>query len=140
MEDRNYASILGFLLLIMVIFAFVPVIILALIFSKGVSSGTKVESEIVNGLVTVSSLIFAFQPTFFKTSKRGTLRLAFTAIFLVEGILLTLTGYSYVINTLNQGYLSISTLFIASGSLFFNASMTVFFVLADLAVQSSARV
>jgi hypothetical protein len=124
------------LILVMAIFAFMPVVIVSLVFGKAISNEAKVESEIVNGLVTVSGLIFAFQPTFFKAPKVGTLRLMFTAIFLVEDLLLGITGYSYVTSTLNLGYLSTFTLLCASSSLFLNVSMTAFFVLSDLVVQS----
>lgn len=120
----------------MVIFAFVPVLFLARVFTGKISFEAKVESEIVNGLITVSGLIFAFQPTFFRHPKEGILRLVYLAIFLVEGLLLGLTGYNYVVSTLDLGYLTTSTLLFASGSLFLNISMTAFFVLADLMIQS----
>ena len=138
MEDVRYAPILAVLFIAMVILAFMPVLVLFFIFPKAVFSEAKVETEIINGLVTVSGLIFVFQPTFFKATRTRSpkLRLMVMAIFLVEVALFVITGYSYVSNTLSQGYLSTSTLFTAVGSLFFNASMTVFFVLADLAVMS----
>ena len=124
------------LILVMGIFAFVPVVITYSMFSDEISNEARVESEIVNGLVTVSGLIFAFQPTFFKKPKNSLLRLMFMAIFLVESLLLGITGYSYVTDTLKMGNLSVFTLLTAFSSLILNISMTVFFVLADLVVQS----
>ena len=121
---------------VLAIFSFVPVVIIYLVFGGTISHEAKIESEIINGLVTVSGLIFAFQPTFFRAPKASTLRLMFTAIFLVEGLLLGITGYNYVTSTLNLGYLSTYTLLCASNSLMLNISMTTFFVLADLVVQS----
>lgn len=132
-------SIYSVLVIVMAIFAFVPVLFLASVFTGKISFEAKVESEIVNGLVTVSGVIFAFQPTFFRRPKEGILRLAYLAIFLVEAVLLGLTGYNYVVSTLDLGYLTISTLLFAAGSLFLNVSMTAFFVLADLAIQSQNR-
>lgn len=124
-----------FLLALGTILAFVPVIVLYMIFAGRLDS-QKVDSEIVNGLVTVSGLIFAFQPTYFKIPRKGRLRLHSTAIFSVEGLLLGITGYSYVSSTLDLGFLSRYTLFIASGSLVYNIFMTIFFMLADLVYHS----
>jgi len=101
-----------------------------------VSYEVMVESEIVNGLVTVSGLIFAFQPTFFRKPRNTILRMMFMAIFLVESLLLGITGYSYVTDTLTLGNLSVFTLLTAFSSLILNISMTAFFVLVDLVVQS----
>jgi hypothetical protein len=60
----------------------------------------------------------------------------FTAIFLVESLLLGITAYSYVVDTLSIGSLSEYTLLMAVGSLILNISMMVFFVIVDLAVHS----
>jgi sterol desaturase/sphingolipid hydroxylase (fatty acid hydroxylase superfamily) len=120
----------------MSVLAFLPVIITVSTFAGRVSLDAKVESDIVNGIVTVSGLIFAFQPSFFRKPKDTALRLMFTAIFLVESLLLGLTAYSYVVDALSIGGLSEYTLLIALGSLILNISMIVFFVIVDLAVHS----
>jgi hypothetical protein len=124
------------LILVMGVLAFLPVVITVLTFAGRVSLDAKVESDIVNGIVTVSGLIFAFQPSFFRKPKDTVLRLMFTAIFLVESLLLGITAYSYVVDTLSIGSLSEYTLLMAVGSLILNISMMVFFVIVDLAVHS----
>ena len=139
-KGHDMKSSYSVLVLVMGIFAFVPVVITYSIFAGAISYEAKVESEIVNGLVTVSGLIFAFQPTFFRKPKNTLLRLMFTAIFLVESLLLGITGYSYVTDTLAMGNLSVFTLLSAFSSLILNISMTAFFVLVDLVVQSYQNV
>lgn len=131
MEKESYG--VKFALLI---FGFIPFVIMWSIFSSDVSMEKEVNSEIVNGIITVSGLIFAFQPAIFRVKKKGFYRPLFLAIFSVEGILLGLIGYNFIMNALNLGYLSGYTLFLASGSLFFNISMSAYFVLTDLVIQT----
>jgi len=133
---QTHETMFRVLMLVMMIFAFVPVVILFSVFAGKISHEAKVETEIINGLVTVSGLIFAFQPMFFIVPKAGKVRVMFMAIFFLEGLLLGFTGYNYVTSTLDLGYLSTITLLCASGSLFINVSMTLFFVFADLLFQS----
>ena len=132
MEKRHYP-----LMFALAIFAFVPTIALSLVFSTGVSHEKEINPEIVTGLVTVSGLIFVFQPTILRVKKTGFYRILFLAIFSGEGIMIGLVGYNFIIDALNSGYyLSGDTLLLASGSLFFNISMSAYFVLADLVIQA----
>lgn len=123
------------LMLIMLVLASVPVVII-LPHTDLVSHMTKVDSEAVTGLLTISGLIFAFQATYFRKPKTVVHQLMFTAIFLVETLLLALTGLGFVNDVSNLGNTSTTTLFVAFGSLIYNMSMTVFFVLFDIFVLS----
>jgi hypothetical protein len=58
------------------------------------------------------------------------------AIFSVEGLLLGLTGYYYALNGLKYGHLTGDTLELVASSLFFNISMSTYFVLVDLVTQT----
>ena len=120
------------LILIATILAFIPVIIISLSFAGIISKITEVDPEIINGLLTVSGVIFAFQATYFRKPKKLIRQFLFTAIFVVEILLFGLSGYNYVTDISSFGHPSTLTLFIAFGSLIYNVSMTGFFVIFDL--------
>ena len=120
----------------LLIFAVIPIATILSIFPLGVPHEKRVNPNIVNGMITVSGLIFAFQPIIFKLKKKGFYRILFLAIFSVEGLILGLTGYYYALNGLNYGYLTGDTLELVASSLFFNISMSTYFVLVDLATQT----
>lgn len=123
------------LILIIAVLAWVPIVII-LPHTNLVSQMTKVDIEAIAGLLTISGLIFAFQATYFRKPKTVVHQLMFTAIFLAESLLLAFTGFSFVNDISNFGFTSTTTLFVAFGSLIYNISMTVFFVLFDIFVLS----
>lgn len=120
----------------LLIFAVIPIATILSIFPLGVPHEKKINPNIVNGMITVSGLIFAFQPIIFKIKKKEFYRILFLAIFSVEGLILGLTGYYYALNGLNYGYLTGDTLELVATSLFFNISMSTYFVLVDLVTQT----
>jgi hypothetical protein len=120
----------------LLIFAVIPIATILSIFPLGVPHEKRVNPNIVNGMITVSGLIFAFQPIIFKLKKKGFYRILFLAIFSVEGLILGLTGYYYALNGLNYGYLTGDTLELVASSLFFNISMSTYFVLVDFVTQT----
>lgn len=120
----------------LLIFAVIPIATTLSIFPLGVPHEKKINPAIVNGMLVVSGLIFAFQPIIFNIKKKGFYRILFLAIFSVEGLLLGLTGYYYALNGLNYGHLTGSTLELVATSLFFNISMSTYFVLVDLVTQT----
>jgi hypothetical protein len=120
----------------LLIFAVIPIATILSIFPLGVPHEKRVNPNIVNGMITVSGLIFAFQPIIFKLKKKGFYRILFLAIFSVEGLILGLTGYYYALNGLNNGYLTGDTLELVASSLFFNISMSTYFVLVDFVTQT----
>lgn len=128
------------LIFIATILAFIPVIIVALTFAGILSKITEVDAEVINGLLTISGLIFAFQAAYFRKPKKPLHQFLFTAIFVVEIILFGLGGYSYVMDISNFGHPSTLTLFVAFSSLTYNISITGFFVLFDLYVLSFKQV
>lgn len=120
----------------LLIFAVIPIATTLSIFPLGVPHEKKINPAIVNGMLVVSGLIFAFQPIIFNIKKKGFYRILFLAIFSVEGLLLGLTGYYYALNGLNHGHLTGDTLELVATSLFFNISMSTYFVLVDLVTQT----
>jgi len=120
----------------LLIFTVIPIATILSIFPLGVPHEKRVNPNIVNGMITVSGLIFAFQPIIFKLKKKGFYRILFLAIFSVEGLILGLTGYYYALNGLNYGYLTGDTLELVASSLFFNISMSTYFVLVDFVTQT----
>jgi hypothetical protein len=120
----------------LLIFSFIAVVTVALVYPSGIAHTKEVNSEIVIGIVTVSGLIFAFQPTIFKIKKIGFYRILFLAIFSLEGLLLGIVGYNFNANAQNLGYLTEDSLFLATASLFFNLVMSAYFVVLDLLMQS----
>ena len=123
----------------LLIFAIIPIVTILSIFPLGVPHEKKINPAIVNGMLVVSGLIFAFQPIIFNIKKIGFHRILFLAIFSVEGLLLGLTGYHYALNGLNYGHLTGDTLELAASSLFFNISMSTYFVLVDLVTQTEEK-
>lgn len=118
--------------------AFIPIIAITFVFlPTGVPYEAQIDPEILNGIITISGLVFAFQPAIFRAKKSGFFRLMFLAIFSAEGMLIGLVGYNYVFDALNLGnYLSGNTLFLATSSLFFNITMSAHFVLSDLVIEA----
>ena len=106
------------------------------VFSFNIAYDKVVNSEIVIGIVTLSGLIFAFQPTIFKIKKTGFYRILFLVIFSFEGLILGIIGYVFALNALNVGYLTENALFVATASLFVNLFMSAYFVLVDLLIQT----
>ena len=106
------------------------------VFSFNIAYDKVVNSEIVIGIVTLSGLIFAFQPTIFKIKKTGFYRIWFLVIFSLEGLILGIIGYVFALNALNVGYLTEFALFVATLSLFVNLFMSAYFVLVDLLIQA----
>lgn len=128
------------LILIASILAFIPVAIVSLTFAGLLSKISEVDAEVINGLLTVSGLIFAFQAAYFKKPRKPLHQMLFTAIFVVEIIVFGFSGYSYVMDISNFGNPSTFTLFVAFSSLTYNISITGFFVLFDLYALSSQQV
>ena len=118
------------------IFSLIAIIAIRLAFLSGVPHEREVNSGIIIGIVTVSGLIFAFQPTIFKIKKTGFYRILFLAMFSVEGLVLGLVGYNFSINALSLDHLTGGSLFLAYSSLVINLVMSAYFVLVDLMIQT----
>lgn len=124
-----------FLVLILLAFEIVLGFAIISIFPK-ISYDKQVSSEIVIGIVTLSGLIFAFQPTVFKMKKIGFYRTLYLALFSVEGLLLGVVGYEFTLNALSFNYLTEGSLFLATSSLLFNLTISAYFVIVDLMIQA----
>lgn len=98
--------------------------------------GAEVESEIVNGILTASSIIFGFQPAFFKVPKRGKVRIFWISVFLGEALVIGSVGYNYVNSVMSLGYLTTNTLLSAFFSLALNLFYTVVLAFVDFFVFS----
>jgi hypothetical protein len=120
------------LILIPSAFALVAMVIIVLTFSGLISKISEVNAEVINGLLTVSGVIFAFQATYFRKPRKQLHQILFTAIFVVEITLLGLSGFAYVKDISDFGYPSTYTLFVAFSSMIYNILITGFFVLFDL--------
>jgi len=77
----------------------------------------EVESEIVNGIITASSIIFGFQFVSFRVPRKGKERLFYSFVFLYEALLIGFVGFSYLQNVAINGYLTGGTLILAFTSL-----------------------
>lgn len=134
---NNRQRLLAFALLI---FSLIATFAILLVFPSGIPHEKEVSSEIVIGIVTVSGLIFVFQPTIFRIRKTGFYRILFLALFSVEGLVLGLVGYNFSSNALSLNHLTGDSLFLASSSLFINLVMSAYFVLVDLVIQTEEAV
>lgn len=90
------------------------------------STATQVDPEIVNGLATLSGIVFAFHLAFFKPSTEG-----HKALLLVEVALLGLVGVFIFLDFSLLGYISSRALYAAYLSLTYN--------LASIAVEIAAE-
>ena len=121
-------------------FAMVPlfasVIILILLFPHGIPDINDVNPNIVNGLLTMSGIVFAFQPIIFRARKIFFYRFLFVLVFLFEGVLLTIVGYSFVSDAIGVGNFSGTTLYYTTWSLFSNIAFLVYLIFADLLVTA----
>jgi hypothetical protein len=128
---RQYSLVIG-----LIIVSLIAVFAVVSVFPSKIPQDREVSSEIVIGIVTLSGLIFAFQPTIFKIKKTGFYRILFLAIFSVEGLVLGLVGYSFTSNALSLNYLTEYSLFLAYSSLILDLAMSAYFVLVDLVIQA----
>jgi hypothetical protein len=97
---------------------------------------TKVDSEIVNGILTASSIIFGFQFAFFRVPRNKKARIAWAGIFLGEALNIGFVGYNYLQTTMSYGYLSTYTLVLAFLSLAVNLLLTVVLAFLDWIISS----
>jgi hypothetical protein len=131
--ENNRQRLLVFALLIPSLIAIVAI---RQVFPSEIPHEKEVNSEIVIGIVTVSGLIFAFQPTIFKIKKIGFYRILFLVIFSVEGLVLGLVGYNFSVSALSSDHLTGDSLFLAYSSLVVSLVMSAYFVLVDLVMQT----
>jgi hypothetical protein len=94
-----------------------------------------VDPEVINGLLAVSGIVFAFQAFFFKKPKTQIRRLVFAVIFTIEVLTLSYIGISYVGDVMNAIFPSIGTFFFVFFSLIFTLANTAFFIVYDLFVN-----
>jgi len=131
--ENNRQRLLAFALLI---FSLIAIVAIQSVFPSGVPHEKEVNSGIIIGIVTVSGLIFAFQPTIFKIKKTGFYRILFLVIFSVEGLVLGLVGYNFSTSALSLAHLTGDSLLLAYSSLVINLVMSAYFVLVDLVIQT----
>jgi hypothetical protein len=113
----------------------VSLVVTESVFSHGIPSTNNINPNILNGLVTLSGIVFAFQPVIFRTKKIFFYRYLFMIPFLLEGVFVGNVGYSFISDALNTGTFSGLTLYATAFSLFLNISYLVYFVFADLIVE-----
>jgi len=90
---------------------------------------TEIDSEVINGILTVSGIIFGFQFAFFKAPK-GKTRIVWIALLLIEVIALGLVGAKYVNDAL-YGSLTTNTLLTVFLGFVFILFSTVMFAAFD---------
>ena len=110
--------------------------ILILLFPHGIPDINDVNPNIVNGLLTMSGIVLAFQPIIFRARKIFFYRFLFVLVFLFEGVLLTIVGYSFVSDAIGVGNFSGTTLYYTTWSLFSNIAFLVYLIFADLLVTA----
>jgi uncharacterized membrane protein len=108
-------------------------------FSK-IATIQTVNPEVINGLLAVSGIVFAFQAFFLKKPKKTIRRLVFAIIFLIEVVTLAYIGFSYVGDVSNGIFPSIGTFFFVFFSLIFTLANTAFFIIYDLFVTNDVEV
>jgi len=69
----------------------------------------EVDSEIVNGILTASSIIFGLQFAFFKPPNR-ILRLFWVLGIAFEVMMISFSGYYYMVDTMSYGFLTTRSL------------------------------
>ena len=73
------------------------------------SDVTKADPEVVNGILTVSGIVFGFQFAFFKTPKEKT-RILWVVILICEVFSIAWVGFRYVSDTMSYAFLTTNTL------------------------------
>jgi len=119
----------GILAFFVAIFFLVPAL---LWWNATISTVTKADPEIVNGILTVSSLIFAFQFAFFRY--KGKVRMGWVGILITQLLLIAGVGFKYVSDTISYGYLTTNTLLSAYLTFAYILLMTMVLALIDLLV------
>jgi hypothetical protein len=110
--------------------------VMLIAFPNGIPYSNRFNPEVLNGLLALSGIIFAFQPIIFRTKKVWFYRYIFMCAFLWEAILLGQVSYLLVSDSVNlNGTFSGTTFWCATVSLFTNISFLVYFVFADLLVE-----
>jgi membrane-associated HD superfamily phosphohydrolase len=79
----------------------------------------RVEATTVNGIITVSSIIFGFS-TFQVRERREIRRVIFLLIFSLQVIVLSVVGFSYYASNIVLGYATVLTMTLATTSLYVN--------------------
>ena len=92
----------------------------------------SVNPEAISGLLTISGIVFAFQAFFMKKPKKVIRRLFFAVIFIIEVVVLSFIGFSYIGDISNGIFPSIGTFFLVFFSLIFTLVNTAFFIVYDL--------
>jgi len=92
------------------LFLFVP---LLLWWEATTFSITKIDPEVVNGILTVSGIVFGFQFAFFKAPK-GKVRVLWVIGLVSQVFSLAFVGLRYVSDTMSYGYLTTNTLLLAN--------------------------
>ncbi len=114
MTKIPFWPVLGFLLMIGILWI-VPPLMLTLYGKRILTTAIQVNPEIVNGLLTLSGIIFAFHLAFFKPSTKG-----HKTLLLIEVAFLGLVGAEIFVDFSLFGYISSRTLFTAYFSLTYN--------------------
>jgi hypothetical protein len=111
--------------------AFIFTISLFFVYSywKGTTVSTEVDSETINGILTVSGIIFGFQFAFFKTPKEKG-RIIWIILFLCEVVFLAIAATVYVHATI-YGIITTDTLLFVFLSFLFILASTVFIAMID---------
>lgn len=124
--------ILGFTLMPL----FASWVMMYLVFPHGIPSEANVNPNMLTGLITLSGVIFAFQPVIFRTKKVWFNRFLAKVVYLYEGLLIGEVGYSFVSDALSStGTFSGSSLWYVALSMFTNIAFTVYLVFADLFLE-----
>jgi hypothetical protein len=94
----------------------------------------KVDSETVNGILTVSGIVFGFQFAFFKAPK-GKARALWVFGLISQVILLAFTSSRYVADTISYGYLTTNTLLVTNFNFAFILLFTIIFAILDWVIS-----
>jgi len=95
-----------------------------------------IDPEIINGLLTIAGILFAFQAVFVRRPERFIPKMVFTILLFLEIFMLGISGFSFVINISDSGTSTVATLFYAFIAFANGLVITFFFILYDLFVRS----
>jgi len=129
--DKFVAGLFLFVLVFAAIFLIAP---LLLWLETTMRIAAKADSEAVNGILTVTGILFGLEFAFFKAPK-GKARILWVFALLFQAILLASLSFRYVSDTMSYGYLTTNTLLIANFDFAFVLFFTAILAALDLIIQ-----
>ncbi len=113
---------------------FATLILMSITFPYASLTQKDFSPDIVNGVLALSGIIFAFQPIIFRSGQSWTNRYLFKVGFLLETTILGLVCFNVIGDIVNSIPFSGGTFWLVTYFLFTTLAYLVYFIFADLLI------